>query len=57
MLAHSPSLPLIVDYLDPNHDITPEEEEGMILALQQRDRVRRIRFRKPIPLLQSSLKP
>ena len=56
MLAHSPSLPLIVDYLDPNHDITPEEEEGMILALQQRDRVRRIRFRKPIPLLQKLIK-
>jgi hypothetical protein len=56
MLAHSPSLPLIIDYLDPNHDITSEEEEGIILALHQHDRVRRIRLRKPIPILQKLIK-
>jgi hypothetical protein len=58
MLAHSPSLPLIINYLDLNHDIaiTAEEEEGIILALQHRDRVRCIRLRKPIPMLQKLIK-
>ena len=41
MLAHSPPLPLVIDY---NLGITEEEEEGMIIALGQRDRVRRIRL-------------
>ena len=32
MLAHSPHLPLVIDYVDPNHDIAAEEEEeGIIL--------------------------
>ena len=52
MLAHSPPLPLIIDHLELNHDITAEDEEGIILALQHRDRVRRIRLRKPVPILQ-----
>ena len=56
MLSHSPPLPLIIDYYvddDDNYsDITAEDEEGIILALGQRDRVRRIRFRFPIPDLQ-----
>ncbi|KAF8492325.1 hypothetical protein F5888DRAFT_904470 [Russula emetica] len=42
MLIHSPPLPLVIDYLD--HDITAEDEETILLALEQRDRVRRIRF-------------
>jgi hypothetical protein len=46
MLAHSPPLPLILDYLD-NHDLTPKDEEGILLALQHHDRVRRIRFEIP----------
>jgi hypothetical protein len=50
MLAHSPPLPLIIDHLDQNHDITAEEEEGIILALQHRDRVRRIRLLNPIAI-------
>jgi hypothetical protein len=49
MLAHSPPLPLVVDYLD---DITADEEEGIIFALEQRDRVRRIRIQLPVPKLQ-----
>lgn len=53
MLAHSPPLPLIVDHfgLD-DHSITAEEEEGLLLALQHRDRVHRIRLDMPIPHLQ-----
>ncbi len=41
MLAHSPPLPIILDYLD-DHDLTPKDEEGILLALQHHDRVRRI---------------
>src|SRR5258708_2477750 len=52
MLAHSPPLPLIVDYFDQHSDITAADEQGIILALQHRDRVRRIRVMKPIPILQ-----
>ena len=53
MLAHYPPVPLIIDHFDDEYqDITAEEEEGIILALQHRDRVRRIRFLKPIPVLQ-----
>jgi hypothetical protein len=48
MLAHSPPLPLVIDY--EGTDITAEDEEAIILALEQRDRVRRIRL--GIPALQ-----
>jgi hypothetical protein len=54
MLAHSPPLLLVIDYLD-DHDITPEDEEGILLALQQRDRVRRIRLEIPALTLQRFL--
>jgi hypothetical protein len=50
MLVHSPPLPLIIDYYD--HGITAEDEEAVILALEQRDRVRRIRFGMPVLQLQ-----
>ncbi len=43
MLAHSPPLPLIIDYIS-DDDITAEDEEALVLALEQRDRVRRIRL-------------
>ena len=33
-------LPFVIDYFDGNWEITAEEGAGMILALQQRDRVR-----------------
>ena len=44
MLAQSPThLPLIIDYVSKD-DITAEDEEALVLALEQRDRVRRIRL-------------
>ena len=49
MLAHSPPLPLIIDH---NDDLTAEDEEGIILALQHRERVRRIRLVMPVSSLQ-----
>ena len=52
MLAHSPPLPLIIDYFDENNDIDAKDEEGLIYALQQCDRVRRIRVMKPFPILE-----
>ena len=52
MLKHSPPLPIIIDHVDPDDGIMEEDEEGIILALQHRDRVRRIRILKPIPILQ-----
>jgi hypothetical protein len=47
MLAHSPPLPLIINFPNRYRDITAEEE-GIILALEQRDR---IRLRTPLPNL------
>jgi hypothetical protein len=44
MLAHSPHLPLLVGYFTKDRNLTTEDEEGIILALKQRDRVRRVRF-------------
>ena len=53
MLANSPPLPLLVDYLvDEDNDITTEDEERAILALRQYDRVRHIRLRMPVVSLQ-----
>ena len=52
MLAHSPPLPLIIDHLDKDHNITTEDEEGIALALQRRDRVCRIRIEMPHSNLQ-----
>ncbi|KAI0295737.1 hypothetical protein BC826DRAFT_269012 [Russula brevipes] len=52
MLAHSPPLPLVIDYVDRYRKVTTQDEEGVVLALQHRDRVRRIRLRMPIPNLQ-----
>jgi hypothetical protein len=52
MLAHSPSLPLVVDYSEKYYGMTVEDEEGTILALRQRDRVRRIRLDMSVGNLQ-----
>jgi hypothetical protein len=52
MLAHSPPLPLIIYHNHPNRDLTAEDEEGRVLALQHRDRVRRIRLQMPVASLQ-----
>jgi hypothetical protein len=56
MLAHSPPLPLVIDYYYEYLDITAEDEgpdeEGIILALKERDRVRCVRLGMPITNLQ-----
>jgi len=54
MLAHSPPLPLVVDYFhEPEYsDIAAEDEEGLSFALEQRNRIRRIRLRMGITNLQ-----
>lgn len=52
MLAHSPPLPLVIDHAVRYHEVTVEDEEGVLLALQHHDRVRRIRLQMPIPNLQ-----
>jgi hypothetical protein len=49
MLAHSPPLPLVVDYNYKDFNMNTEDEEGLILALEQRDRVRRIRLEIYMP--------
>ena len=51
MLAHSPPLPLVIDYYY-GHNITSADEEAIILALAQRDRVCRIRLDLPVMKLQ-----
>jgi hypothetical protein len=51
MLAHSPPLSLVIDYFFQS-DITAEDEEGAILALKHRDRVRRVRLQMPVTDLQ-----
>ena len=51
MLAHSPPFPIVIDYLGDHRDITVEEE-GIILALGERDRVCRVRFQLPVPNMQ-----
>jgi hypothetical protein len=51
MLAHSPPLPLVIDYAFQDN-ITAEYQEGAILALKQRDRVRRVRLQIPAADLQ-----
>ena len=47
MLAHSPPLSLTVDYIG-IMGITGDDEEGMLLALEQRHRVRHIRLVFPV---------
>ena len=47
MLAHSPPLPLVINFFDDDRIITAKDEEAMILALKQRDRVCRIRIQVP----------
>src|SRR5580698_5830774 len=47
MLAHSPPFPLIIDYTGAD-EITAEDEQGIFLALEQRDRVRHLRLVFPV---------
>ena len=51
MLAHSPPLPLTIDY-GSKDGITAEDEEGILLALEQRHRVRHLRLVFPVQILQ-----
>jgi hypothetical protein len=52
MLAHSPSFPLVIDYVEKYRCLAAEDEERAILALKQRNRIRRIRLFMPITNLQ-----
>ena len=54
MLAHSPSLPLTVDYAN-KYGLTTENEEKLLLALNQRHRVRHLRLTFPAQDLQRLL--
>jgi len=47
ILAHSPPLPIVMDYGDEDCNVTSQDEEGILLALRCRRRVRRIRLRMP----------
>ena len=44
VLAHSPPLPLIIDYGDEDRELTTQVEERILLAFQRRRRVRHIRL-------------
>jgi hypothetical protein len=46
MLAHSPPLPLTI-YYDKNCEMTAEDEQGVLLALSNRDRVHHIGLEMP----------
>ena len=45
MLAHSPPFPLVMEYFHANGNVAAEDEKGIILALKQHNRVRRVRIR------------
>jgi hypothetical protein len=47
MLKHSPPLPLILNYQSPCATMTFEDEQGILLALQHRKRVRRVVLHAP----------
>jgi hypothetical protein len=51
MLALSPPFPLIIDHVRSSHDVTAEDE-GIMLALQHRDRLCRLFLRMPVLILQ-----
>jgi hypothetical protein len=54
MLAHSPPLPIIINYKNSlqTNWINAEDEEGIIFALQHRDRVLRIQLGKSVSISQ-----
>jgi hypothetical protein len=52
MLAHSPPLPLDLDYFNGNVEIATEDEEGAILALKHYNRVCCVRLYMPATSLQ-----
>jgi len=52
ILAHSPSLPLIIDYADEHREVTLGDELGILCALRSHLQVRRIRLYMPASILQ-----
>ena len=52
ILAQSPPLPLIIDHLHPDYNVSAGEVKGIMLALQHHHRVRRIRLLMRAPWLQ-----
>ena len=56
MLAHSPPLPLVIDYPSMGWEITAQDEQGIILALEQRNRVRRVRLGLPVSNFEKAVK-
>jgi hypothetical protein len=56
MLAHSPPFPLTIEYLDidgiTTSALSAEDEHGILLALEQRHRVRHLRLFLPVQNLQ-----
>ena len=54
MFAHSPPLPLLIDY--GSRDYTTEDEDGIILTFKQRDRVRCVRLQLPVTSLQKIIR-
>ena len=58
MLTHSPHLPLIINFLPADQVRKPsiDDEENILLALQYRDRVRRIGLQMPTPDLLKFIK-
>jgi len=52
ILAHSPSLSLIIDYADEYREVTSEDELGILCALRNPLQVRRIRLYTPASSLQ-----
>jgi hypothetical protein len=55
MLAHSPPLPLTIDYRSTGGN-SAEDKEGILLALEQRHRVRHLRLLFPVEHLQKLVK-
>ena len=56
MLAHSPPLPLVIDYPGIRWEITAQNEQDIILALEQRNRVRRVRLGMPVSNIEKLVK-
>jgi hypothetical protein len=55
MLTYPPAFPLIIDYSDEDREMTAADEEGILLALRRRRRVRRIRLWMPAASLRRLL--
>jgi len=52
MLKHSRPFPLILDYVDENRQMATKDESSILLALEHRHRVQRIRILAPVLQLQ-----